>query len=43
MTSPVAVIGLVWDGHDLARPDLDIFFDLAEGSIRCPRSGERTS
>lgn len=31
MTSPVAVVGLVWDGHDLQRPDLDVFFEITEG------------
>lgn len=36
MTSPVAVIGLVWDGHDLCRPDLDLFFDMADGLDNLP-------
>lgn len=36
MTSPIAVVNLNWDGHDLARPDLDVFFDLAEGLDTLP-------
>jgi hypothetical protein len=31
MTSAVAVIGLVFDGHDLQRPDLNVFFEITEG------------
>jgi hypothetical protein len=38
MTSPVAVVSLVWDGHDLCRPDLDVFFDIAEGLDSLPET-----
>lgn len=38
MTSPLAVVNLNWDGHDLARPDLDVFFDLAEGLDTLPET-----
>ncbi len=31
MTSPVAVVGLVWDGHDVQRADLDVFFEITDG------------
>lgn len=31
MSSPVAIVGLVWDGHDLQRPDLNVFFEITEG------------
>ncbi len=36
MTSPLAVIGLVWDGHDLQRADLDVFFEITEGLDTLP-------
>lgn len=36
MTSPVAVIGLIWDGFDLQRPDLDILFEITEGLDSLP-------
>lgn len=31
MTSPLAVVGLTWDGHDIQRPDLNVFFEITEG------------
>jgi hypothetical protein len=36
MTSPVAVIGLTYDGYDLQRADLDVFFQITEGLDTLP-------
>jgi len=38
MTSPVAVIGLVYDGFDLQRADLDIMFQITEGLDELPET-----
>jgi hypothetical protein len=38
MTSPVAVIGLVWDDFDLQRADLDIHFQISEGLDELPET-----
>jgi hypothetical protein len=37
MVSPVAVVGLSWDGFDVQRPDLDIFVEIAEGLDELPQ------
>jgi hypothetical protein len=38
MTSPIAVIGLTYDGYDLQRADLDIFFQITEGLDDLPET-----
>jgi hypothetical protein len=38
VTSPVAVIGLTYDGYDLQRADLDIFFQITEGLDTLPET-----
>lgn len=38
MTSPVAVVGLVWDDDDLQRADLDVFFEITEGLDDLPET-----
>jgi hypothetical protein len=37
MTTPVAVVGLVWDDYDVQRADLDIFVEIVEGLDDLPR------
>lgn len=36
MTSPVAVVGLKWDGYDIQRADLDVFLEITEGLDELP-------
>jgi Phage tail protein len=36
MTSPVAVVGLTWDGYDIQRSDLDVFLEITEGLDELP-------
>lgn len=36
MTSPVAVVGLTWDGYDVQRSDLDVFLEITEGLDELP-------
>lgn len=36
MTSPVAVVGLEWDGYDVQRSDLDVFLEITEGLDELP-------
>lgn len=38
MSSPVAVVGLVWDGHDLQRSDLEVFMEITEGLDDLPET-----
>jgi hypothetical protein len=36
VTSPVAVVGLTWDGYDIQRSDLNVFLQITEGLDEMP-------